>query len=403
MKNILLAILLCACITSCNNEDSEQPNSTPITLDCVAGSGAEEFVIADDPYNTFTPPGYIPFNGYADPSIRKDPNSNRIWLAYSFPYIKQAGSNYVPSVAIHLAKSEDLGNNWSYVKNLFEPISINNPANTSQVGFLDHEVINLLPVTNGSATAWLAVRLNYFVPSDGGFAARPNNSFYISIIKSTSPDNLDNGQVGRIGGNLTHPAWNVHSTLIPPDLMTDYFFWNEPALYYDPSNGKLYLIMVAFVYKDGIPVMSKNNVYVYSTTPNGNPDSWSWQLNGILVNASIANELGGERLSQIDVAKGTDGKLLLVCTPDDFNKAKNDFNHKGCKVVEIQSLENPRLERGADGKLKERAIIYASDANDLGSAASTYDPASATGILFTKRIKNSTQFTTAVWKTKLKP
>lgn len=102
MKNILLAILLCACITSCNNEDSEQPNSTTITLDCVAGSGAEEFVIADDPYNIFTPPGYIPFNGYADPSIRKDPNSNRIWLAYSFPYIKQAGSNYVPSVAILL-------------------------------------------------------------------------------------------------------------------------------------------------------------------------------------------------------------------------------------------------------------------------------------------------------------
>jgi hypothetical protein len=406
MKNILLTVLLFSFIVSCNKEEDSQPNTpptTPITFDCVAGSGAEEFIVTGDPYNTFTPSGYLPFSGYADPSIRKEPNSNRIWLAYSFPHIKQAGNNYVPSVAIHLAKSDDLGNNWLFVKNLFEPISMNNPTNTSQEGYLDHEVINLLPVSNGSTTDWLAVRLNYFVPTVGGFAARPNNSFYISIVKSTSPDNLDNGQVGTIGGNLTHSAWNVNATLIPPDLTSDYFFWNEPALYYDAGNGKLYLIMVAFVYNGGTPVMSKNNVYVYSTTPTGNPNSWTWQLKGTLINTATANELGGERLSQVDIAKGTDGKLLMVCSPDDFNSSKNDFNHKGCKVVEIQSLENPSLERGTDGKLKVRTIITASDANDLGTAASSYDPASATGLLFTKRIKTNTQFTTSIWKTKLKP
>ncbi|MGB4575284.1 MAG: hypothetical protein WBI06_00085, partial [Paludibacter sp.] len=122
-----------------------------------------------------------------------------------------------------------------------------------------------------------------------------------------------------------------------------------------------------------------------------------------LVNSSIASELGGERLSQVDLSKGTDGKLLLICSPDDFNSTKNDFNHKGCKVLEIQSLENPSFERDANEKLIVRTIITASDANDLGSAASSYDPASSTGILFTKRIKSSTQFTTSIWKTKLKP
>jgi hypothetical protein len=406
LKNILLPVLVCFFTISCNKDDNAQsitPPTSPITFDCVAGSGAEEFIVTGDPYNTFTPPGYPPFNGYADPSIRKEPNSNRIWLAYSFPHIKQVDSNYVPSVAIHLAKSEDLGSNWSFVKKLFEPIRMNNPANTSQAGYLDHEVINLLPVSTSSTTDWLAVRLNYFVPTIGGFAARPNNSFYISIVKSTSPDNLDNGQVGTIGGNLTHAAWNANTTLIPPDLAADYFFWNEPALYFDASNGKLYLIMVAFVYNGSIPIMSKNNVYVYSTTPTGNPNSWNWQLNGTLVNSEIANELGGERVSQVDLTKGADGKLLLVCSPDDLNIAQNDFNHKGCKVLEIKSLENPSLERDTDGKLKIRTIITASNANDLGSAASSYDAASATGILFTKRIKNSTQFTTSIWKTKLKP
>jgi len=65
-------------------------------------------------------------------------------VAYSFPHIKQSGNYYIPSVAIHLAKSEDSGNTWSFVKNLFEPISLNNPANTNQNGFLDHEVINFI-------------------------------------------------------------------------------------------------------------------------------------------------------------------------------------------------------------------------------------------------------------------
>ena len=231
MKFLIIPIIVSLLTMSCgkvNNENPDKSSSEPITFDCVSGSGAEEFIVTGDPYNTFTPTGYLPFNGYADPSIRKEPNSNRIWLAYSFPHIKQSDNNYVPSVAIHLAKSEDLGNTWSFVKNLFEPISMNNPANISQAGYLDHEVINLLPISNGTATDWLAVRLNYFVPTIGGFAARPNNSFYISIVKANSPDNLDDGQVGTIGGNLTHSAWNVNSTLIPPDLINNYFFGTSP-------------------------------------------------------------------------------------------------------------------------------------------------------------------------------
>ena len=97
--------------------------------------------------------------------------------------------------------------------------------------------------------------------------------------------------------------------------------------------------------------------------------------------------LGGEKITQVDVSKGTDGKLLLICTPDDFNYDLNDYNHKGCKVVEIKSLENSTLERDNSGKLRIWASITASDSNKLGSGASAYDPNSETGILFTKRIK----------------
>ena len=71
--------------------------------------------------------------------------------------------------------------------------------------------------------------------------------------------------------------------------------------------------------------------------------------------------------------------------------------------MEVKSIEDPELERGKDGKLIVRAIITASDANERGSAASSYDPASNTGIIFTKRVKSETQLTLSFWQTGVMP
>lgn len=114
-----------------------------------------------------------------------------------------------------------------------------------------------------------------------------------------------------------------------------------------------------------------------------------------------ANEIGGERVTQTDVAAASDGTLLLIATPDDWNDALGDYNHKGCKVVEIKSLDQPELARHHDGSLKIRATITASDANDLGSAACAYDATSSSGILFTKRNKTADELTATIWKTGL--
>lgn len=402
MKTTFLLLISLAFFSSCKKDDKDNivlPDDSPqtITLDCVS-TNCQELIVSGDPYQNNPD-----FFGYADPSIRKDPISGTLWLAYSFPHYKMIGSTPVPSVAIHLAKSSDQGNNWTFVKNLFEPIPMNNPANISQEGFLDHETVNLIPISYSGEEFWCAVRLNYFVPKIGGFAARPNNSFHISIIKASSPNDLTNGNVGTIGGNFTHSTWNVNSTLIPPDLTSTYFFWNEPSLYFDNTMNKLYLVMAAFAYNGSLPDLSKSNVYVFSTVPNGNPDSWIWTYNGKLVGESEANELGGQKVTQTDISKGIDGKLLLICTPDDYNEILKDYNHKGCKVVEIKSLENPELERGNNGKLKVRASITASDSNELGSGASAYDPESNTGILFTKRVKTNISLTASIWITGVKP
>ena len=223
------------------------------------------------------------------------------------------------------------------------------------------------------------------------------------MYRSGTAEGLTSAPYSIIGTSSLDNLWGSFKNLSLLDpALANLDFWCEPSLYY--NNGKLYLILVSFDYDiNGNPVMANNNVHVFSTTPTGNPDTWTWAYNGKLSGQAEANELGGERLSQVDIVKSRDGKLLMVASPDDWNFTEKDYNHKGCKIVEVKSLDVPALERGTDGKLKVRAIITASDANGLGSAASTYDPASETGVLFTRRIKTATLFNTSIWKTGIHP
>jgi hypothetical protein len=59
--------------------------------------------------------------------------------------------------------------------------------------------------------------------------------------------------------------------------------------------------------------------------------------------------------------------------------------HYGCRVVEIASLDPPSLARREDGSFAERAFLFSSTQAEQGLGAAAYDPASATGILFTLR------------------
>lgn len=391
---LLLPILLGACRRSPTAPD---PGEMPTPVDCV-GQACPELLVPGDPYQENPD-----FHGYADPSIRKDPVSPTIWLSYSFPHYKILGGSPVPSVAIHLARSGDGGRTWSFVKRLFQPEAMANPANPAQPGFLDHETINLAPVARGGARFWAAARLNYFIPAMGGFGARPNNSFHISIVTAPTPDALTTGMTARLAGGLTHAAWNADQVLVPPDLASAAFFWNEPALHYDVALDRLYLVMVAFVYQGGVPLMERNDVYVYSTTPAGAPESWTWSYRGKLVDGAVAAELGGERVTQTDIAVARDGRLLLILTPDDWHTTQRDFIHKGGMAVEIRSLETPALERDGQGRLRIRAVWAASDANALGSGASAYDPHSETGVLFTRRVKLPASLTASIHSTFIHP
>src|SRR5689334_13486682 len=56
------------------------------------------------------------FRGMADPSIRQDPASGRLWLAYSWPNMI---ASRTPGSQLHLAHSDDQGDTWTYDSTLF--------------------------------------------------------------------------------------------------------------------------------------------------------------------------------------------------------------------------------------------------------------------------------------------
>lgn len=221
---LILALATIACSRS--SFSTEIPPTVPsvsmpqtLQVDCGVGETCKELVIRGDSKSTLPDGSESPFSGYADPTIRQD-DDGVLWLSYSWPHLKFAERKPVPSVDIHLAKSIDQGHTWDFVTTLFTATPISNPAAPSQKGYLDYEVINLLPATVNGKTTWFGVTLNYFVPEQGGMALRPSDSFHIRIYQADNPADLTNAPFAILGGGTTHEAWNPNQWLIPEEMGT---------------------------------------------------------------------------------------------------------------------------------------------------------------------------------------
>jgi len=253
---------------------TEPANTPTLRLDCIASNPqCQALKIAGDDAYRFPDNSASPFSGFADPSIRKDPLSDTLWLSYSWPNYHIDQSQRTPGVDIHLAKSTDGGLSWSFVKSLWPSTALANPADPSQQGYLENEVSNLLPVPDGSQVTWYAARLSYFLPGGGGGAKPLVSSFQLRLFKAGSPEALSDAPYSVLGSDITSAGWGVTQNLqsLSPDLKA-VAFWNEPALYFD--GGRLYLLAVGFAYDSQGAVMSKNGVFVFSTDPAGAPTTW---------------------------------------------------------------------------------------------------------------------------------
>ncbi|MCB9790608.1 hypothetical protein H6764_01150, partial [Candidatus Nomurabacteria bacterium] len=376
-----------------------------LSLDCLDNSDCPSLSIdgtAPFEINNNIP---SPFSGFADPTIRKDPASNRLWMAYSWPNMHiNSPTDYSPAVDINYAHSDDGGDTWTFDGSLWPSVSAVNPVNGDS-GYIDHEVANILPVEENNQFKWYGVRLDYFIPESEGFGQRPIGSFLLKVTRADSVVGLKTSETATLAGRKGSSEWGIDQYLSDLNAASSKCeFWNEPALYYE--NNKLYLVArcIQFARNRKDPDTSKSDLLVFSTAPTGAPSEWNWSYEGKLAGTAEATELGsGDGLTQVDIAKGQDGQLLAIVTPDIYDPELNDYVHYGCRAVEINSLDTPGFRRDGDGKIIVRAVVTASDLVERGPAACSYDPASSTGIIMTRRDKTDITLIASLHSTGLKP
>lgn len=326
-------------------------------------------------------------------------------MAYSWPNVHVVEDNpRVPGVDTHLAYSDDGGSTWQFSGVLWASEPDVNRGGNGEPGFTDHEVPNILPRQTANGVIWYGIRLDYFIPNDGGFSRRPLDSFRLEIMQASSPTELATAPTATLGSALTASAWEVDFDLssLSGDLARC-AFWNEPALYY--LNDQLYLAVrcLAIDMRTGRPEVSQSDIVVFATQPGDEVLAWKWRYVGVLAGHEDAQKLGANGLTQIDLAVGIDGQLLAILTPDDWDATLQDFVHLGCYLVEVGSIDPPALARDSTGDLRIRGVITASDQAPLGPGACAYDPASATGVILVRRTKATGTLVASMHQTMIRP
>lgn len=373
---VLLAHVLSACSGSQAAPDAGLPDAAapdaapdacvaaaaPTPVDCV-GTTCAAIAIPGDP---------IPakgFRGYADPSLRKDPGSDRVWMGYSFvrpvPFDDgHGGTKSTIQVETHLAHSDDAGASWAFDKVAFP----NTAAPAGNVtGFFNSETIGLAPA---SATSWYASRLAYLVetaPNDGIIVP----TFMVRISHVTSPDQLGTAPEQVIGLTSSLPAGFGGATDLNTLSGLSCTYWNDPGLFY--RKGTLYLTAEC---------VGQGTIHVFAAAANEDVTKLVWTDRGALTTPADATELGDAELNQADLDEAADGTLLLTVTPSHVVPGQTLTTHEGCRTLVVDSLDTPALHREC-GQLTVRAKVTASDTPSTGSCG--YDAHAAGGLILARR------------------
>lgn len=333
------------------------------------------------------------FRGFADPSMRRDPNTGTLWLSYSWPHTLPTQRRALfpkfskPDVAvdIHLARSNDDGGHWTYAGPLWQTSQVINPASKEE-NFLSHEISNMLPRNQNGKTTWYGIRFDYLVKPGKFIYSQMYRFSYFALSMAATPLQLADAPSQMLGfaGTAKELEPDVYLSALHPDL-AECLSWLEPALTF--QDNKLYLAARCMHFSRWGKAQAKKDFYaIFSVKPEGDIKTWQWQYNGKLAGPAEAAELDNHQfLTQFDFARKSNGQLLGIVTTADPGGPQNELFF-GCRVLPISSLEPPTLARDASRKLIVLAKITASDLNSSGTGACAYEPSADTGIIFTRKL-----------------
>lgn len=374
------------------NTTVSQPQFTDCTL---TSTGCTEIGLpATDPYSTSGA-----FAGYADATIRQDPLTGTLWMAYSWPHTipsQKAGVAGTQVLDTHVAYSLDAGKTWTYKGALYTSQEVTNPV-TGDTDHTAHEVMNLLPQVVNGVTYWYGIHSVYEVLTGGaGPSLDYTKRWKISVAPGTAADGpmaLASSPAQYLGQNAnTYPQYwpvAVNLSTLNSELSACYVYY-EPALVI--SSGNLYLFLNCWP-QDDDPAGKFYAVFKTSAVPT-NGANWTWtyipegstkfadENDAMSVDRYL--EPGANYLTQMDIAPSSKEGTLLAIVTAAYDNA-NGKNSLGCAAVELASIEPPKFVYNAQGQVQVDAFLTSSDSQTDGPGSCTYSPYSATGMILAHR------------------
>ena len=340
----------------------------PATFHCSKDATCPEILIAGDPHSELNMlPD--PFRGYGDPSLEYDPDTGTLWLTYSWLNIEisDLGPPVVFDLGVrtHLAKSDDNGNSFTFVRSVNDMAMEAHP-DTGVMGWSVHEVSTLVKEPSGG---WQILWYKYFNPfgTVTGVDERQEYLYWRSI--AAMPEQL--GDVSAVWARAlaTSPSWGAPIDFNDIPELVDCVTLTEPGLF--AFNNETYLASSCLIADATGRRADLERLVLLRQTANG------YSFIGDIMNAQDAADLGVDVIQQADISVARDGSIIMIVTPIILDA---DPSHQGCIVFEFADFATGLLVRDGSGVAVPRTVIT-SDGNGLGPGLCTYNVDSETGVL----------------------
>ncbi len=344
------------------------PSPGPVQFHCSKDASCSEVMVAGDP---FAAVNMVPdaFRGYGDPSLEYDAATGTLWMAYSWLNVQISNPGPPPvfdlGVRTHLARSDDGGNTFTFVRSVNEMAMEAHP-DTGVMGWSTHEVPSLVMELAGT---WQLLWFKYFNPFGTVTGVDERQEFLYWRTTANTPDLL--GDISEVWGTAlaTSPSWGAPINFNDFPELADCVAQTEPGLFV--FNNETYLATSCLVADAGGRRPDLERLVLLKETANG------YSFVGNILDAQDAADLGVDVIQQADITIARDGSIILIVTPIVLNA---DPSHQGCMVFEFADFATAALRRDGNGVAIPRTVITA-DGNGLGPGLCSYDANSDTGVL----------------------
>lgn len=366
---LTIALGLPACGGSPSGPATPNPPAPgPVTFHCSKDSACPAVMVAGDPFSELNM-APDPFRGYADPSLEYDAATGILWMAYSWLNIQISDPGpplvFDFGVRTHLARSDDGGNTFSFVRSV-NAMEMEAHPDTGVMGWSTHEVPTLVIEPAGS---WQLLWFKYFNPFGTVTGVDERQEFLYWRTTAGTPDLLGDNSVVWARALATSPSWGAPINFNDITELADCAAQTEPALF--AFNNETYLATSCLVADATGRRPDLERLVLLRQTANG------YSYVGDLLDAQDAADLGADVIQQADLSVARDGSIILMVTPIILNA---DPSHQGCVVFEFTDFATGALRRDGNGMAIPRTVITA-DGNGLGPGLCTYDANSDTGVL----------------------